>query len=229
MSEFNINHNFIKWVIDRYEGPKKRYLIYNYCKVVEIRKILCENNLPLAINRAKVFWSKFSESPVEYMDMVQASAEGLLNAIDKYVLPYKEVFKSVMVGRMMLNMSTDHNDTLLKMSTNDKRILYRANTARKKSIEIEETEVLDYVKEKFDNVTPKKLHEITSAAINNVSLDQKTSDQKMTIGESTPSFHPTPEDIVIDIDIHQTFVNAVEELPTTQMKVIKLRLGEIFK
>ncbi|NIP30507.1 MAG: hypothetical protein GTN59_08105, partial [Candidatus Dadabacteria bacterium] len=98
------------------------------------------------------------------MDFIQNANEGLMNAIDKFVPPYKTVFRSVAIGRMTLNMHTDHNATMVKFSPTEKRILYRANNAKVKAKLTDQGDILNYVKESFNSVTPEKLRDILSAA-----------------------------------------------------------------
>jgi len=223
---FHINYHFVKWVCARYTGPKKKKLSNMFDKIIEVRKILCENNIPLAINRAKIFWSKVPASHLEYMDLIQDANEGLLTAIDKFVPPYKAVFRSVAVGRMTLNMHTDHNDTVLKLSPTEKRILYRANNARVKEKLKNEEEILEYVKESFGKVTIDKLRAINKAATGVISINAGESDEDGEVANITiPSLNPNPEDVFLSKELRCKINNALSNIPIIEMKLIKMKFG----
>jgi len=233
---FRINYMFARWVIDRYHGPKIRSLRYSYDKIVAIRKFLCENNLPLALNRAKIFWSKVPNSHLEYMDIVQTSSEGLLTAIDKFVPPYKSLFRSVAIGRMTLNMITDHNATVVKLSPIEKRILYRANNARVKAGLVDINEILEYVRESFRGVSLKKLEEIINAATSVVELDLADRVNHTDIGRSVAragesntlimaTDAPNPEEICLKNDIIKKMVGYLPELRPIEEKVLRMKVG----
>jgi len=222
---FSINYNFAKWVCDRYTGPKSRSLNHTFNKIIKIRKVLCENNIPLAINRAKIFWSRIPNSHLEYMDFIQNASEGLMNAIDKFVPPYKTVFRSVAIGRMTLNMLTDHNTTMVKFSPTEKRILYRANNARTKGKLSDQGEVLEYVRESFNNVTPEKLREILAAATGLSSLDKKSEETDMSIQDLLPSTYLNPEESLLSKELMSKVSNAMSNISIIEMKLIKMKFG----
>jgi hypothetical protein len=111
--------------VDR--GRKKKELARLAKQIWESREKLVERNMPLAINRAKMFWGKVPKADRELMDFVQLAAEGLISAVDKFVLPYRTVFRSVIIGRVTGNMTEASSDTLMHFYPSDKRILYKAN------------------------------------------------------------------------------------------------------
>lgn len=129
LHKFRINFLFASWVLENWEPSANDRVTYRkqhekllkiFDEMKRIRRLLCENSLPLAINRSKIFWSKVPESHLEYMDLIQNSAEGLMVAIDKFTPPYKTVFRSTAIGRMTLNMMTDYNATLVKLPPREK-------------------------------------------------------------------------------------------------------------
>lgn len=222
---FNINYNFAKWVCDRYKGPKARSLKHTYSKIIDTRKILCENNMPLAINRAKIFWSKTPNSNLEYMDVIQNAGEGLLTAIDKFVPPYKSVFRSVAIGRMTLNILTDHNATTVKFSPTEKRILYRANNARVKAGLDNQSDILKYVRESFKKTTPEKLQQIVMAASGVTSLDTQVEDSEVTVKDILVSDSDSPEKILLLKEFKAKIQEQLSDLPPLEMKVICMKFG----
>ncbi len=222
---FNINYNFAKWVCDRYRGPKSRSLNHTFKKIIEVRKVLCENNIPLAINRAKIFWSRTPNSHLEYMDFIQNANEGLMNAIDKFVPPYKTVFRSVAIGRMTLNMHTDHNATMVKFSPTEKRILYRANNAKVKAKLTDQGDILNYVKESFNSVTPEKLRDILSAATGVASLDKPIEETELSMIDMLAADGPTPEESFLSKELMSKISYALNNIPIIEQKIIKMKFG----
>jgi DNA-directed RNA polymerase specialized sigma subunit len=63
------------------------------------------------------------------MDLIQIAAEGLMSAVDKFVLPYSPVFRSVAIGRMVGNFIEQTSETMVHFYPTDKRKIYRANKA----------------------------------------------------------------------------------------------------
>lgn len=226
--KFSINYMFAKWVCDRYNGIKAKQLQILLQKIADLRRIICENNLPLAINRAKIFWSKTQHSNLEYMDIIQNASEGLITAIDKYCGPYRTVFRSVIIGRMTLNILTDHNATLIKFSPRDRRILYRANNARIKEKLTEIEDVLRYVNESFQDVTREKLEAILSGAseaIRTGKQDEDSDDDAPALMDNMPSLAQNQEITLSIDDFIQKAKPIIAELPIMQMKVLRLKMG----
>jgi len=127
---FNINFKFINFVKENWLGafPKRSEALFN--KIEKARRILIENNLPLAINEAKKFHRKVPENHVTLMDFIAAAAEGLASGVDKWVGPYTRIFRSVCIGRMKGNLVDLYSETTLHFYPTDKRILYKANTIK---------------------------------------------------------------------------------------------------
>lgn len=230
--KYRINYLFASWVLDNWGETTNERVTYRkqhqkmlkaFEDIKRIRRLLCENSLPLAINRAKIFWSKVPESHLEYMDLIQNSAEGLLVAIDKFTPPYKTVFRSTAIGRMTLNMMTDYNATLVKLPPKEKRILYRHGIAKnRKNIENEE-EALEFIKESFKSVTKDNLQQIVSAASSVQSLDWKAEDgvslvEKLAGGEN-------PEDISTTNEKADLMLRGIHSLVLIERKVITMKTG----
>lgn len=223
--EFHINYHFMKWTCSIYKGKNQKKLVNIFNSAVSLRKVLCENNIPLAINRAKIFWSRIPNSHLEYMDFIQNASEGLMNAIDKFVPPYKAVFRSVAIGRMTLNMLTDHNATAVKFSPTERRILYRANNARVKAKLTNPSEVLEYVNQSFKSVTPEKLQEILSAAGELVSMNVQNDENEGTLQDTFVSDTPDPETSFLTKELMSKINNAMVNIPMIEAKIIRLKFS----
>ena len=98
--KFNINFPFISFCLQILPWKPGSRVRKAANLVFKLRKELIELNMPLAISRARIFKQKTPSSHLSYMDLVQIAMEGLINAIDKFVLPYTPVFRSVIIGRL---------------------------------------------------------------------------------------------------------------------------------
>ncbi len=130
LKTFDVNYQFIKFARDSWLGPFPKRAEALYIRVHAARNLLIENNMPLAINRAKLFWRKTPRSHLTLIDLIGICAMGLAAGIDKWCGTYSPVFRSVCIGRMVGNMIDSYSETLLHFYPSDKRILYKANSIR---------------------------------------------------------------------------------------------------
>ncbi|MGH7241454.1 MAG: hypothetical protein ACREGB_04110, partial [Candidatus Saccharimonadales bacterium] len=228
--KLRINFVFAKWVMDRYAGPKKNVLTRTCNDIMKVRKLLCEKNLPLAINRAKCFWTSVPHTHLQYMDLVQGAAEGLVSAIDKFC-PDSGRFCGVAIGRMTLNMSTDHSETHIKLPPKQKRILYRANKANKNNKMATMAEILAYVQESFKDVTIEELSEIMNAANGVISMDKPVGNDSDTdntqVVADRLSSEDNPEENLIKADTRDKVCQGVNSLEVIEKKVVVMKHGNI--
>jgi len=131
ISDYKINYQFINFIVKNWKGdlPDRPNRYYKeYC---EARRILIENNLPLAINRAKLFYRKTPQSHLTLLDFIGICTDGLIVGIDKYAEDeYKRKWRSVCIGRMVGFMIEEYSKTFIRMSPKHRKILYRANSLR---------------------------------------------------------------------------------------------------
>lgn len=245
LHRFRINYMFVKWVLDsdtvtkrdhagelveiqvpRYKGRARHKLEKIFAEILKQRELLCENNLPLAIHWAKRFWSKVPQAHLQYMDMIQDSSKGLLEAIDNFVPPYKTVFRSTAIGRMQLNMSEDYSATLIKMSPKDRRILYRARKAKLKNNDISGKELAEFVGESFEGTTAADIEQLEAAANQTVSLDYSP-DGGRPMSETLED-ESTSVDKVEQDQLQAKLTNLLEKLKVIEKKIILMKHGEIF-
>lgn len=130
MKEFDINYQLIKFIRDNWEGPFPQRAEQLFHRVHKAREVLIENNMPLAINRAKLFYRKTPKSHLTLMDMIGICGMGLAAGIDKWCGKYSPVFRSVCIGRMVGNLIDSYSETMLHFYPSDKRVLYKAHTIR---------------------------------------------------------------------------------------------------
>jgi DNA-directed RNA polymerase specialized sigma subunit len=127
--QFHFNHDFIAWMLQakRWRSPGGARIRALAEQIRAVRKALVEMNMPLAISRARIFWSRTPESHLSYMDLVQITGLGLIAGIDKFVLPYSPSFRAMLIGRMVGNLIEQYSETQIHFYPSDKRKIYRAN------------------------------------------------------------------------------------------------------
>jgi DNA-directed RNA polymerase specialized sigma subunit len=228
--KFRINYVFAVWACKNIKRKNKKLL-----RLLEdmktLRNNLCEMNLPLAINRSKIFWSKIPDSHLEYMDLIQTSSEGLLIAIDKFVPPFKLVFRSVAIGRMVAYMIEDNSETIIKLSPTERRILYLINKAKNTEKAENEDEILKFVKKSFPNVTKEHLNELMNASktVNiDISANKNESDKDSMQKKEADIFFKSSNNLEEDIvnnDLKRKLVPATKNLSVLEKKVLSLTYG----
>jgi len=149
LMQYNINYQMIQYIVTNWRGNLPERPRRYYEEFLEARRILIENNLPLAINRAKLFYNNTPKSHWTLMDFIGICTQGLAVGIDKYEGEYTKVWRSVCIGRMMGFMMDEYSKTFLKMYPSDRKILYRTN-ALKSRLRIEDVcELVKAVNESF--------------------------------------------------------------------------------
>lgn len=124
---FQVNFQFVQFAVRTVKWGPRSGILRLFREISQLRTQLVEENLPLAISRARIFWSRTPKSQLSYMDLVQIAGEGLMAAVDKYVLPFSAVFRAVAIGRMTGNLIENYSETLVHFFPTDKRKIYRAN------------------------------------------------------------------------------------------------------
>lgn len=228
--KFRINYVFAVWACKNIKTKNKK-LLRLLEEMKEIRNNLCEMNLPLAINRSKIFWSKIPETHLEYMDLIQASSEGLLIAIDKFVPPFKLVFRSVAIGRMVAYMIEDNSETIIKLSPTERRILYLINKARNTEKIENDQQIFEIVKKSFPNVTIEYLNQLVNAAktfnIDSQSDDSSSSKDSVSKKEANVYFKSSNslEEDIVSNDLKKKLIPATKNLSILEKKILSLTYG----
>ncbi len=234
LKTFDINYQFIRFIKDSWLGPFPKRADALYARVHRARNILIENNMPLAVNRAKLFYRKTPRSHLTLMDLIGICAMGLAAGIDKWCGTYSPVFRSVCIGRMVGNMIDSYSETLLHFYPSDKRILYKANSIRgRRGIE-EMGSLADAVNNAFTEdakegksipktkVKVGELNELMCAA-STVSADSTVNDE----GYGVYSYTQDP-----NVDIEKQFIQKEEtsrilmyasKLPIIYKKILRLK------
>lgn len=234
LKTFDINYQFIKFIRENFLGglsPESEAL---FQRVHKAREILIENNMPLAINRAKLFYRKTPRSHLSLMDLIGICSMGLAAGIDKYCGAYTPVFRSVCIGRMVGNMIDEYSATTLHFYPSDKRILYKAHTIRGRKGIDEINALTNAVNQSFKNdglegkTVPKNevsVHELSALmnASSTVSADATVNDEGY--GVYAYTMDPTQDIEGAYVNRENTFwmINLARSLPLIHRKVLKLK------
>jgi len=235
LKAFDINYQLIKFIRDHWLGPFPKRAEELYNRVYAARTLLIENNMPLAINRAKLFYRKTPKSHLNLMDLIGICGMGLAAGIDKWCGAYTPIFRSVCIGRMVGYMIDSYSETMLHFYPSDKRILYKANSIRGRQGIDDVHELTKAVNESFkkdalegksipkNEVTVGELSELMNAA-SMVSADAPISQSVDSSGAkdfTIYDFTPDPE--------QDTETNYIERESTTRMLAHAARLPLLHK
>ncbi len=224
---FDINYPFISFVMKAKKFGERSRVMKLAKKVEAARRELIEMNLPLAISRARIFKQRVPQSYLDYMDLVQISNEGLIAAVDKFVLPYTPVFRSVIIGRITGNLIEDYSDTMLHFYPSDKRKIYRANKAQKDSLNTTWDEVAVVVNKDADpqhKTTPAEVQQLIMAA-GHVSMDAPVATNQDGVTEGSIDRYEadasTRPDVMVEAaEVHDALKKAVRNLSVFERKFL---------
>jgi DNA-directed RNA polymerase specialized sigma subunit len=234
LKKFDINYQFIKFIKDSWLGPFPVRAQQLFERVFKARTILIENNMPLAVNRAKLFYRKTPKSHLTLIDFIGICAMGLAAGVDKWCGTYSPVFRSVCIGRMVGNMIDSYSETMLHFYPSDKRILYKAHTLRSRRSIDDIKELTEAVKQSFKedalegkNVPKTKLDvsELSSlmSAASTVSADATVNDEGFGVYQFTMDQHQDVEDSYIQKESTQQMLSLAKSLPILHRKVLLLK------
>jgi len=140
LQPFRINRGWIEFALGAVEWGDDHPVRALAARAAVLRRELVELNLPLAVSRARIFWSRNAHRPgakLTFMDFVQIAAQGLLVAVDKFTptgdpdtepelfAKTCDVFPSVAITRMSGFFIQSYSETQIHFSSSDRRRLYR--------------------------------------------------------------------------------------------------------
>lgn len=234
LKTFNINYQFIRFIRDSWLGPFPARAQQLFDRVYKARTILIENNMPLAINRAKLFYRKTPKSHLTLIDMIGICSMGLAAGVDKWCGPYSPVFRSVCIGRMVGNLIDSYSETMLHFYPSDKRILYKAHTLRSRKQIDDIGELTEAVKKAFKedalegkNIPKNKIDvsELSSlmSAASTVSADATVNDEGFGVYQFTMDPVQDIESSYITRESTERMLTLAKGLPTLHKKVLRLK------
>ena len=232
IKEFHINYKFIVFVIENWKGnlPKKAQEIWDEHQAV--RQKIIENSMPLAINIAMKFYKAVPRNHETLMDMINLAAAGLCVGTDKWVGPFRTVFRSVCIGRMKSNIMDVYNQTFLHYYPSDKKIIYKANLLKSRE-KIKDPEILlekinEYLEESGDKrvLLPHELDDLLNGA-SLASVETEVDDEGYTIYDT---FVDEKSDVAKNAEKMDTLRHifyACKDLKMIERKIIKLKGVEL--
>jgi DNA-directed RNA polymerase specialized sigma subunit len=234
LKQFDINYQFIRFIRDQWRGPFPERAEELYNRVHRAREILIENNMPLAVNRAKLFFRKTPRSHLTLMDMIGICGMGLAAGVDKWCGAYTPVFRSVCIGRMVGNLIDSYSETMLHFYPSDKRILYKANSIRGRKGIDDVAELSTAVNnafiedEKLGKSIPK--NQITSGELSDLMNAASIVSADSTVNEEGYGVYSYTMDPNADIEeqyIHRETTNQMlilaSKLPLLHRKILRLK------
>lgn len=232
--KFHFNYRFVQFAVKQRKWPKRSKIMKLAEQIRQLRSEIVEMNMPLAISRARIFWSRTPKAHLTYMDLIQISCEGLMSAVDKFCLPYSKVFRSVAIGRMVGNFIENYSETLIHFYPQDKRKIYRANKVMHKYGDLESADfekLAEEVNERADgrNTDASEISGLLSAA-SHLSIDSTPPDEEKKeagVGDVLARY-PADEDCRPDVmceqaDLHFSLRDAFLRLTLKEQKLLRLK------
>lgn len=228
---FSINGQFVQFVLNRfgYLFKGKSPVQVAAARSLQLRHELIEQNMPLAISRAKIFRSKTPSSPhMALMDANQTAAEGLISAVDKYVLPFAANFRAVIIGRATGNLIATYSEPMLHFYPGDRRKIYRANKARRRSADVDK--IVESVNDGLPEAMKTNSDEIQQLmnASSHLSLDQAVVtpegiNEKATYADYTVDDKALPDEIAEQRDNATRLQQGLASLSLMERKALALK------
>jgi len=188
--------------------------------------------MPLAINIAMKFYKAVPKSHVSLMDMINASSSGLSIGVDKWVGPFRTVFRSVCIGRMKSNIMELYNQTFLHFYPSDKKIIYKANLLKSRE-KIKDPKILlkrinEYLKESGDKRVL-KAHELEDLLNGSsmTSVETEIDDEGYTLYDTYVDDNGNVEKNAEKRDVLSKTLVACQGLDTIERKIIRLKGVEL--
>src|ERR1035437_4673109 len=234
LKTFTINFNFIKFIKENWLGPFPKRADALYIKVETCRRKLIENNIPLAINRAKLFFRKTPRSHLDLMDLIVISCYGLSQGVDKWSKPeWSKSFVPMLVGRITGPTIESYSQTVLHFFPNDKKVIYRANSIKGRQGIKDIEELTEAVNKSFVEdakkgmgippvVTVAQLSELLQSA-STVSADTVVNDEGVPVYGFTASDKPSAEVQYIEEEEKNSVYLSIGKLSILHKKVLKLK------
>ena len=234
LKTFNINYQLVKFIKDNWKGKWDDRMEKLFQRVYIARTKLIENNMPLAVNRAKLFYRKTPKSHLTLMDFIGICSMGLMAGVDKWRDEYSPVFRSVCIGRMVGNMIDSYSETMLHFYPSDKRILYKANALRSRKGIDDVKELASAVKESFKEdakegksipkglINTSELNSLMMAA-SIVSADATVNDEGFGVYSFTMDEKQDVEREYVEKEATTKMLELARQLPVLHRKILRLK------
>lgn len=125
LARYRVNYRFISWAMRLRILPREFVVLAQ--SILKLRGEMLLLLMPLAISRARIFWGRTPASHLSLKDLLSLTVEGFLTAIDKFVPPFSQSYRSVALGRGTGVIIEFYSETQVRFSPTNRKILYRAN------------------------------------------------------------------------------------------------------
>lgn len=232
--KFDFNYEFVQFTLSQKRWAANRNgsrIVALANEIRDLRWELVEMNMPLAIDRARMFFRRTPQSHLAYMDLVQITAMGLMAGIDKFCLPYGAAFRHTVIGRMIGNLIEEYSETLIHFYPGEKRKVYRANKIISRMGDTIDWEaVVAFVNRDLEpqhRTTIPEIQDLLSAS-STVSSDVPVASQEDEEETTTLDVFQAPEDYQPDVQVeHSEAMKAVGEaiqmLPLIEQKLLRMK------
>jgi hypothetical protein len=230
LRQFRLNWSFIEWARRRY--PYAESLVQ---QIARQRSDILEQNLPLAISQARIFWNSTPHSHLSWMDVVQIQCKGLLLAIDKFVPPVEtdlgpatlikwKSFRAVAIGIMRRDRVNAYSSTLLHFYPSDRAKMYVANKLMRRSSDVNFEDLSAGINSHFGPSTtnPSEIQGLLAAG-STVSADYNPDPEGDTMTDTFPDHSDSPEVQVEEHQAMQAMLASIEDLNTIEQKLLRMK------
>lgn len=238
--KWKINWSFISWVLQRRNWKPGSPITTISKEIFEARKEILEQNLPLAISQARVFFSSTPRSHLTFMDVLQIQCQGLLLAIDKFCPPDEKgmtdeesldafrSFRAVAIGIMRRDRVNDYSQTLIHYYPGDRQKIYWANKLLRRyvdEIDYQEiaTEINHKLKAEQEHTTPEEVADLLAKA-STVSADYSVDPEGDTVVESAIGDEELRPDVRAErANLLNSLGTAINKLSLVEIKLLRLK------
>lgn len=238
--KFRINYTFVLFALKQFKWPKGGKIQQLANQIEELRKQITEQNMPLAISQARIFYACTPKSHLTWMDLVQIHCGGLLVAVDKFVPPdtssmsdseslqaYRK-FRAVAIGRMISDRIEQYSETVLHFYPVDRKKIYRANKLlRQFGDNIDYVKLAEMVNEGIDQQSQKTTPEEIANLIQSASTVSGDTAADETMETTLERFSDNSEERY-DKSIEETQAmvimrKSIVDLPMMQKKILQMK------
>ena len=227
LQKFRFNYRFVRFVLDFRKWGAKHPLNLIATEICKVRNDLIVRNLPLAISRARIFYSRVPKSHLSYLDLINIAAEGLISGVDKFCAPFSKVWRGVCIGRMVGNFISEYSQTSLHFYPRDHRVIYRVNKFLSKNVDANPEDLIKKVNEGMENG-----HKTNTSEVRNLMSAASTVSSDTPIGEGADAIVVSdhfaspgtyePDQIYEHKDSMNKLTNASKNLCIKESKLLRL-------
>jgi hypothetical protein len=237
---FRFNWSLVEFILHARKWHPNSKVAVLARRIAALRSEILEQNLPLAISQARIFWANTPKSHLSYMDIVQIQCQALLLAIDKFVPPNDKRmsdkasllafrnFRAVAIGIMARDRVNAYSETLVHFYPKDKAKIYRALKALRRQVgDVDYEKLAKQINEELDDDKCRTdAPEIASliAAGSTVSADYNPDPEGETVVESFAAEDSNrPDQMFEDEQARRVMQFAISELSLFDQKLLRMK------